>query len=384
MQGEGDSPGEPGPEAPPGDDPGDDDGTPQDSEDPDLAGQPGGSDIAVDQGISNGAGGTGSAPEGSAPEGSVGEAPPGSAGTTGVVEGEPPPVVVPAEVDRFFGDWPAGADPLTVGTRAAEIFTSQQLGTGSGHDNEDDYKHYKDACAWYGALEVAELGGQTSLINALVSKYQPYVGTWGAFDPPTAQNTFVGFIDDSTFGIVPLEIAKFSGDSVYAQEGVLAADHQVTHLAAQLRQNSDDMFHVAALQMQAYRVSTDPAQRQRHLDAAADTMVSYLSSMQKNDGLIPHHLNQPGFDISWSRGNGWFASGLTELMREIPSTHPDYVRIASGYQRMMNGLLQYQIPAARSRPPAAPCSPTPSSPACDGVCSMSAPSVPPLVPPGWV
>src|SRR5262245_36291600 len=95
--------------------------------------------------------------------------------------------VIANSLDRFFRDWPAGADPLAVGTRAAEIFTSQSLASGSGHANDDDYKHYKDACAWYGSLAIAELGGQQSLINALVAKYLPYEGTWGAFDPPTAQ-----------------------------------------------------------------------------------------------------------------------------------------------------------------------------------------------------
>ena len=250
-------------------------------------------------------------------------------------------------VDRFFVDWPAGADPLTVGTRAAEIFTSQSLASGSGHDNTDDYKHYKDACAWYGSLAIAQLAGEQSLVNALVAKYQPYEGTWGAFNPPTPQNSFAGSLDDSLFGIVPLEIAKFRPDPVYRQEGDLAADHQIAFLAQQLRNSSDDMFHVTTLQMQAYRVSTSPGDRQRHMDTAAQTMVDYLQAMQKPSGLIPHHLNQPGFDVSWSRGNGWFAAGLAELMREIPRSHPDYATIEAGYRGMMGGLLQYQILAGQ-------------------------------------
>jgi len=269
----------------------------------------------------------------------------GSSGSGQGVGGEAPVAVL--AVDKFFVDWPAEAAPLAVGVRAAEIFRAQTLASGSGHDNQDDYKHYKDACAWYGALAVAQLAGQASLVSALIAKYEPYEGTWGAFNPPTAQNTFAGSIDDSTFGIVPLEIAKLSSDSLYAQEGDLAADHQIAFLTTQLRNSSDDMFHVAALQMQAYRVSTDAAHRQRHMDAAADTMVDYLQTMQKNNGLVPHHLSQPGFDVSWSRGNGWFAAGLAELMREIPSSHPDYARIEAGYRRMMNGLLQYQIPAGQ-------------------------------------
>ncbi|MET0413788.1 MAG: glycoside hydrolase family 88 protein, partial [Polyangiaceae bacterium] len=326
--GEGDTPGEPG-APPPGNDELDTDDDGASPDDSDLAGPAGGGDVTPPDGLGNaeGAGGTSSAGVEN------------GAGGTDVVPGETVPEVIASTVDKFFGDWPAGTDPLTVGTRAAEIFTSQSLASGSGHDNEDDYKHYKDACAWYGSLAVARLGGQQSLFNALVAKYQPYVGTWGAFDPPTTQNSFAGLIDDSTFGIVPLEIAKFNPDPVYAQEGDLAADHQVAFIATQLRNASDDMFHVATLQMQAYRVSSDAGDRQRHMDTAAASMVTYLRAMQKTNGLIPHHLDQPGFDVSWSRGNGWFASGLAELMSEIPSTHPDYVTIEAGYQRMMNGLL---------------------------------------------
>jgi unsaturated rhamnogalacturonyl hydrolase len=271
----------------------------------------------------------------------------GSSGTSGDTPDDADVGVIATSVDKFFGDWPAGADPLLVGTRAARIFSSQTLASGSGHDDTDDYKHYKDACAWYGSLSVAELAGDPSLLDALVAKYQPYEGTWGDFNPPTAQNAFVGIIDDSTFGIVPLEIAKLSSDPIYFQEGHLAADHQVVFVSQQLRNASDDMFHVAALQMQAYRVSTDPGDRQRHMDTAADAMVSYLQAMQKANGLLPHHLDVPGFDVSWSRGNGWFAAGLAELMRDIPSSHRDYATIEAGYRRMMSGLLQYQIPAGQ-------------------------------------
>ena len=314
-----------------------------------VAGGAGGAGGTSMAGVGDGAGGSSMTSGGGAPTGDPGagssDEPSGSAGTSG--GGAEDVGVIANSVDRFFVDWPAGADPLAVGTRAAEIFTSQSLASGSGHDNQDDYKHYKDACAWYGSLAVAELAGQQSLVNALVAKYQPYVGTWGDFNPPTAQNSFAGSLDDSVFGIVPLEIAKFSSDPTFAQEGHLAADHQIAFLTQQLRNSSDDMFHVAALQMQAYRTSTDPGDRQTHMDTAADTMVDYLQAMQKANGLMPHHLDVPGFDVSWSRGNGWFAAGLAELMREIPSSHRDYASIEAGYRRMMSGLLQYQIPAGQ-------------------------------------
>lgn len=254
---------------------------------------------------------------------------------------------IPA-VDKYFVEWPTGKDPLTIGKRAAAIFTSKSLPSGSGHSNTDDYKHYKDACAWYGALSVALVAGEQLLIDSLVAKYEPYKGTWGEFQPPTQENDFVGTVDDSLFGIVPLAIAQHRSDAIYIQEGDSAADHQIAFIESQKRYTSDDMFMITALQVQAYRVITDANHRQRHLDTAADTMVEYLGEMQRNDGLIPHHLDREDYAIAWSRGNGWFAAGMAELIRELPSSHPDYAAISDGYAKMMNGLLQYQIPQGQA------------------------------------
>lgn len=254
---------------------------------------------------------------------------------------------IPA-VDKYFVQWPANKEPLEVGKHAAAIFTSKSLNltpaAGAEHSNTDDYKHYKDACAWYGALSVALIAGEQLLIDSLVAKYDPYKNTWGAFNPPTTANQFIGTVDDSLFGIVPLEIAKYRSDASYVQEGDIAADHQLAFIEQQKRHTSDDMFMITALQVQAYRVITDANHRKKHLDLAAATMVEYLQLMQRSDGLIPHHLDREDYAIAWGRGNGWFAAGMAELIRELPSNHPNYAAISAGYAKMMNGLVQYQIP----------------------------------------
>lgn len=247
------------------------------------------------------------------------------------------------DVDKYFGDWPNGADPLAVGKKAAEVFRDQNLATGSGNDPNDSYKHYKDACAWYGALWIAGLAGDTALTDVLVAKYTPYKGTWSYFDPPTAQNPNRGHVDDNVFGIVPLEIAKYRDDAFYVEEGDLAADHQVTFIEDQIRFAIDDMFMITSLQVQAYRVLTDEAHRKRHLDTAAATMVRYLETMQEPDGLFPHHRDNAAFRISWGRGNGWYAAGMAEMIRELPDAHENATKIRDGYLKMMNGLLEYQI-----------------------------------------
>lgn len=288
-------------------------------------------------------GGSGGLPSGGTASGGAGA---GGAGATGAGGGSGGAV---SDVDKYFGDWPAGSEPLSVGQKAAEVFLAQSLtlqpGSGGTTDPNDDYKHYRDACAWYGALSVAALLGNATLTDGLIAKYEPYKGTWGDFDPPTNANSYQGHVDNNVFGIVPLEIAKLDSDPIYFQEGDLPADHQATFIQPQIRYAIDDMFMITSLQIQAYRsIHDDEVHRMRHLDTAAETMVDYLDTMQEPDGLFPHHRDDPAFRISWGRGNGWYAAGMAEIIRDLPQTHKDYAAINEGYQAMMNGLLQYQIP----------------------------------------
>ncbi len=266
----------------------------------------------------------------------------GTDGIGGTVQGP--------DVDAYFRDWPAGADPLEVGRSAADVFLAQNLPQGSGDDPNDDYKHYKDACAWYGSLSIATLLSDQNLTGGLVAKYEPYKNTWSGFDPPTRQNSYTGHVDNNVFGIVPLEIAKIDSDPIYLEEGDLAADHQVEFIQEQIRFAIDDMFMITSLQVQAYRVIEDEAHRNRHLNIAAETMVTYLDTMQRKDtqegaiGLFPHHRDNASFRIAWGRGNGWYAAGMAEMIRELPESHPLYQSIFDGYKLMMDALLEHQVP----------------------------------------
>lgn len=237
-----------------------------------------------------------------------------------------PPLVSPAQDaseprDAHFRDWPTGADPATVGALVARVFDGIDL---------DGSKHYKMACAWYGSLAVAALLKDQSLLDALIAKYAPYRNGYAEL----LQGR--GHVDDNVFGIVPLEIARHLEDPAVLAEGLSIADHQGANIASQKRIAIDDMFMVAALQVQAYRASG----AQRYLDVAASAMVEYLDALQQDDGLFFHHRD---FRHKWARGNGWVAAGMTELLRELPPAHPDHAAIRRGYERMMRGLAEHQI-----------------------------------------
>lgn len=221
-------------------------------------------------------------------------------------------------------EWPEGAEPEVVGLRVAQRFVSE-----NHTPSVTNGKHYKVACAWYGSLALADVLGDHAMRDALVAKYDPYKMTWDELLEGS------GHVDENVFGIVPLEIAQHHSDPVYLQEGLAIADHQQEHIDSQTRNAIDDMFMITGLQVQAFRASQDP----KYLDTAASTMVEYLERLQQEDGLFFHHWN---FKHKWARGNGWFAAGMTELLRELPESHPEYGTIREGYEKMMNSLVEYQ------------------------------------------
>lgn len=223
--------------------------------------------------------------------------------------------------DKYFTDWPAEADPATVGQKAANIFLNETL---------PEPKHYKVACVWYGSLAHAAVINDQALLNRLIAKYDTYKNSWDEL-----LNTS-GHVDNNVFGIVPLEIAQHSNDRFFLREGLQITAHQHTHIETQIRYAIDDMFMITALQVQAYRASGNI----EHLNLAAATMVKYLERLQQEDGLFHHHED---IAIKWARGNGWFAAGMTELMRELPQSHHNFAAISAGYHKMMRGLLRYQI-----------------------------------------
>ena len=258
---------------------------------------------------------TGGAPAGGGPTGGVGAggAETGGTGTGGEGTGG-------VGVCSYLTDWPADAAPDAVGSKLAQLFSSQ---------NSDGTKHYKEACAWYGSLQVAGLLDDQSLLTTLTNRYTPYKDSYGSL------LAGAGSVDENVWGIVPLELYLHNSDSQCLADGVALADHQQANIGSQRRNAVDDMFMMTGLQVQAYRATNEAG----YLDFMAPIMVDYLG-MQLSDGLFNQLESN---SAKWSRGNGWFASGMTEMLRELDEGHGNYQAIRQGYERMMEGLLAYQI-----------------------------------------
>jgi unsaturated rhamnogalacturonyl hydrolase len=228
-----------------------------------------------------------------------------------------------------FDAWPAGASPAEIGKRVAENFAARPF------ERPDGFVIYPEVCAWYGSLQVAKLTGDASLVKRLVAKYDPLLTPDGQKHiSPEAH------VDFRVFGTVPLEIYLQTRDAKYLEIGKGFADRQWEKttedgITAEARYWIDDMFMITAVQTQAYRATGD----QKYLDRAALAMVAYLEKLQQPNGLFFH---APDSQFYWSRGNGWMAAGVSELLRAMPPNHPRRARIMAGYRKMMDSLLKYQ------------------------------------------
>ena len=123
---------------------------------------------------------------------------------------------LPARAQQdYFSHWPEGVAPQEVGKKLAEHFVT------SPHQYMATI-HYSEVATWYGALTFAELTHDTALRAELIKNFEPLMpgGTESARTPLRRH------VDDSIFGVVPLEIAIQTKDPRFLSEGKRWADRQ--------------------------------------------------------------------------------------------------------------------------------------------------------------
>ena len=115
----------------------------------------------------------------------------------------------------YFTNWPAGTRPQEVGKQLADHFVT------SPHQYTKTI-HYSEICTWYGALTFAQLTHDTALRDQLIKKFEPLMpGGAEAERSPIRHH-----VDDSIFGVAPLEIAIQTKDPKYLAVGKSWADRQ--------------------------------------------------------------------------------------------------------------------------------------------------------------
>lgn len=247
-------------------------------------------------------------------------------GVAGLLSGS----VLAAGQTAYFDNLPVGTSPREVGKSLADHFLT------SPHQYATGTLHYSEVLTWYGSLKFAELTHDTSLRDELIQKFEPLM-PGGVEESRIPKRPHV---DDSIFGVVPLEIGRETGNTRYLSFGRGYADRQWDHpnaagLSGETRYWIDDMYMLTLLQLEAYRAT----QERKYLDRDALEMVAYLDKLQQPDGLF-HHAND--VPVYWGRGDGWVAAGMAEMLRSLPLDHPQRPRILRGYRLMMDALLRTQ------------------------------------------
>jgi len=284
-----------------------------------AGGAPAGGSAGTGVGGLGAGGATGGMGAGTGGDMSSGGAAPGGAGGAAAGAAGAPPQMNPLEH--------LAMSAKDIGTLLATRFSKQTLAFSSVADLPGD--GYKTACEWYGSLAVAKLTSNTTLLNTLVTKFDPLKANF-----VSAMTGGDAHVDRYIFGMVPLEIYLQTNDMSYLPLGTQVADKQQTQ-PEQIRHAIDDMFMMTILQVQAYRATKDV----KYLNFMSNVMVDYLKDQQAN-GLFFHNITEA--KVHWGRGNGWFASGMAEIMRELPKDSADYMTIEAGYKKMMDGLVKVQ------------------------------------------
>lgn len=271
--------------------------------------------------------------------------------------------------DLSADSFPENADPVKIGKLLTRRFIADpfsQYGSPLRVHEPRTQVTYPDVCAWLGGLWFAQEIGDKELKQGLVAKFEPLFANEAHLLPKP------NHVDNNVFGAVPLEIYMqthnprclklgmmyadsqwqlpegWSLDSMHVQKSSMYGDFIDAGLflapqkewadrgySWQTRFWLDDMFMITAVQSQAYRVTGD----EKYIDRAAREMELYLDSIQRPSGLFDH---APGAPFAWSRGNGWMAVGMAEMLRILPEDNTHRERIMTGYLKMMRTLLDCQ------------------------------------------
>jgi rhamnogalacturonyl hydrolase YesR len=184
--------------------------------------------------------------------------------------------------------------------------------------------NYFDACSYYGACLYGIAIKDSSFYKSIYTKYKS--------NKPGSIPT--GDVDKNSSGLLPLYLGMLSKDSSLTKLGKAAADNSKQH-DGYPRIAIDDTYMTGSLMVQAYRATGDTS----YLNFFADYLLNYMGKLQQPNGLYWHKLDSKNF---WGRGNGWGATSSTELLLELPTTHPKYAAVLEGYKKQMTGLLAVQ------------------------------------------
>jgi unsaturated rhamnogalacturonyl hydrolase len=242
-------------------------------------------------------------------------------------------------------NWKAEESPEVIGKKVAERFINSSHGVYNAPGVKPHIPYF-EVCTWYGSLTFAKETRDKDLLADLKQRFTHLLEKESYLIPSPVH------VDYNVFGAVPLELYHQTQNKTFLDIGLSFADEQwklptdsvLTDRAINYQKEGyswqtrlwiDDMYMISLLQSQAYRATGD----KKYIERAAKEMVFYLKELQQPNGLFYH---APNVHFFGGRGNGWMASGMTELLRTLPAENEYYAEIMTGYHKMMETLLHYQ------------------------------------------
>ncbi len=107
----------------------------------------------------------------------------------------------------------------------------------------------------------------------------------------------------------------------------------------------DDMFMGIPFLVQASRIAKTDAERARLLDDAANQVLNFKSEVWDSAANLYCHAKYSGSSAKlphWSRANGWGIWATTEVLKQLPRSHPLYAKILAHYQTHVASIIKYQ------------------------------------------
>lgn len=110
----------------------------------------------------------------------------------------------------------------------------------------------------------------------------------------------------------------------------------------------DDMFMGIPFLLHLAEQTTDPAERKRLHDDAANQVFGFhkrLYDPAMNLYSHAHYSERPDVRLPyWSRANGWGIWAVSEVLLHLPKNHPKYKGILEIFRRHVDGLVKHQNP----------------------------------------
>lgn len=222
------------------------------------------------------------------------------------------------------------------------------------------YAYWKDYTYVHGyafevLLRLYDQTGDKRYLNYVVSYIDHFVDEEGNYKGDALTN-----LDNFMTGSAFCSLYYYTGQQKYkkaalqilkAVDDYPSSDGQFWHGNKSPNMWIDGVF---MMQMFLTRCAQYVGNKDQCLEIACRNVIAAAKHLQREDGLLLHAWTtqpekakwadrQTGLSPEvWSEGMGWYALLLPELLHVLTPVHPAYQQIYSIYQRMAQGIRQYQ------------------------------------------